>query len=124
MNDPEKTQPQLAQEANTPPLQEKLLASQEQFVVIEEERLEWITGAGFLDCCIRPKTSSPPKTRPAGSTEIELVGTRDRKDMLHYLDRISSNRPDPEGLAEVKEKLLQNTRGIFGDTSSGSSRTG
>lgn len=60
MNDLEKTQLLLAQEANEQTVQEKSVASQEFFPMLEEEQLEAITGGGL--CCSKPQTSNPSQT--------------------------------------------------------------
>jgi hypothetical protein len=70
MNNPEKTQPQLAQESE----EVSPAMFQKRFVILDEEKLEEIVGGGA--CCSRPMTPPlPPSPLVASGTS-----TRQRPD--------------------------------------------
>src|SRR5690242_2401281 len=113
MNDPAKTPLFLAREANEEILQEQSAAFQEHFPVLDEEQLEEVAGGGFPNCCTKPRTSSPPKTTPAGDTPLHIaVGERDHSLFVQYVKSVSSNRPEPEGLDKIKNYFLNKKGGI------------
>lgn len=68
MNNSEKTQPLLTQEAHEQAVQEKPAYALEDFPTLAEEQLEEVVGTGWLDCCIKPRSSSPARSSSQAET--------------------------------------------------------
>jgi hypothetical protein len=93
MNDLEKTQPLLAQEANEEALQEKPAVFQGHFPVLDEDYLEEVAGGTLPGCCTKPRTSSPLPTRPSTPSSQPIMIRSGTSPRILSADEVARLRP-------------------------------